>query len=152
MNYKILLIVVLIILLICLIINNSKAKESDINGLTDEWIKQVTVNHDAEAVYKLFCSDARLLGTVSQTKRKGIEIKKYFEYFVNLPNIKVISKSYNIEKIANGIYMNNAFITWKWDTINEPIVARMTFIYKNNCIILLHSSVLPEYNATLKKV
>ena len=46
--------------------NYENLTENDISKLTDLWIKEVTINHDSEAVYKLFCSDGKLVGTVSQ--------------------------------------------------------------------------------------
>ena len=52
-----------------------------ISNLTDKWIKAVTVNKDPTEIYDLFCSDGNLVGTVSQKKRIGEDIKKYFNYF-----------------------------------------------------------------------
>ena len=52
-------------------------RNADINrirNLTDEWVKQVTVENDPMGVYKMFCDDAILLGTVSTKQRKGDEI------------------------------------------------------------------------------
>ena len=127
-------------------------KKKDIEELTDEWIKEVTENHDPEAIYQLFCPDGNLVGTASQVKRKGRDIKAYFEYFAKLQGIHVISKQYNISHVSKDVYLNTAFITWKWDSIDEPVTARMTFLYKNRCIFQLHSSVLPEINKSLLKI
>ena len=44
---------------------------------------------------------------------------------------------------GSNIYTNTALITWKWNN-QEPVVARMTFIFKGNCIMQLHSSQLPD--------
>ena len=41
-----------------------------------------------------------------------------------------------------NVYINTAFVTWKWDGLDEPIIARMSFILRNNCIYQLHSSAL----------
>lgn len=154
---KILLIVILVIVIItlALIIYNSFAvntTKKDINNLTDNWIKEVTINNSPEGVYNLFCNDATLLGTVSKVKRRGKDIKKYFDYFAKLPSIKVINREYNISQIVNNVYVNSAFITWSWKGLEKPIVARMTFIFRNKCIFQLHSSGLPELNKDLYKI
>jgi hypothetical protein len=133
-----------------LIIVLIECKTYPIEELTDKWIEEVVVNHSPTGIAKLFCNDAILLGTVSQTIRKGSEITDYFEYFANLPGIEVVSKEYKISKVTNNVYINTAFITWKWDSIPEPITARMTFVYRENCIFQLHSSSLPEINSGLK--
>jgi hypothetical protein len=127
-------------------------QQNDIAKLTDNWINEVTVNNDPQAIYKLFCSDGNLMGTVSQVKRKGLDIKSYFEYFAKLPGIKVFDKKYNISQVTKNVYINTAFITWYWDTLDKPIVARMTFVFRNNCIFQLHSSALPDLNEDLFEI
>lgn len=127
-------------------------QQNDIAKLTDNWINEVTVNNDPQAIYKLFCSDGNLMGTVSQVKRKGLDIKSYFEYFAKLPGIKVFDKKYNISQVTKDVYINTAFITWYWDTLDKPIVARMTFVFRNNCIFQLHSSALPDINEDLFEI
>src|SRR5579871_5838693 len=67
----------------------------DVAELTDNWIREVTINHDSQSIYGLFCKDGNLVGTVSQVKRKGIDIQKYFDYFAKLPGIRVTNKKYN---------------------------------------------------------
>jgi len=129
-----------------------KITSQKIANLTDLWIKKVTVEHDPTAISKLFCSDGNLVGTVSQIKRKGQDIRKYFDYFAKLPGIKVISKNYNISKVTSNVYLNTAFITWTWDGLDEPITARMTFLFRNKCIFQLHSSALPEMNKSLLEI
>ena len=89
-------------------------------------------------------------------KRKGVNIERYFDYFAKLPNIQVVSRKYKISKIDNTIYVNNALIIWKWDGLDEPVTARMTFIFRiengNPCIFLLNSSVLPDVNDDLLRI
>ena len=93
-----------------------------------------------------------MVGTVSQIKRTGEDIKLYFDYFANLPGIKVVNRKYQITKVSDDVYINTAFITWYWDGLEAPVVARMTFIINNNCIFQLHSSVLPEVNKSLVEI
>lgn len=126
--------------------------DSDISALTDLWCNEVANNHNPEAIYKLFCEDGNLVGTVSQVKRKGRDIKTYFNYFAKLPNIKIINKEYNISKVVDNVFINTAFITWFWDGLEKPIIARMTFVYRDKCIFQLHSSALPELNTNLLKI
>jgi hypothetical protein len=151
--------IILIICSIVIIIALSASKSTlvpistnEITKLTDAWIKEVTVNRNPDAISKLFCSDGNLVGTVSQVKRRGQDIKKYFDYFAKLPGIQVINKKYNISKITSNVYLNTAFITWSWDGLEEPITARMTFIFRDKCIFQLHSSALPDLNKDLLKI
>jgi len=127
----------------------TRLSAGNISDLTDKWINAVTVNHDPEEISDLFCSDGNLVGTVSQKKRTGRDIKKYFDYFAKLPGIQVVDKKYTISKVTSNVFLNTAFITWKWDGLDKPITARMTFLYRNNCIFQLHSSALPELNENL---
>ena len=126
--------------------------EKEISKLTDNWINIVTLDHDPQKIANLFCSDGNLVGTVSQIKRTGNDIKLYFNYFTKIPGIKVISKYYNISKITSNVFINTAFITWDWDNLDNPITTRMTFIFRDTCIFQLHSSILPEINKNLLKI
>ena len=126
--------------------------ETQIMRFTNKWIKYVTIYNDPCKVAKLFASDAILVGTVSQIRRTGNNIQKYFEYFAKLPNIEVIKKDYMINHIENDVWTNTAFITWNWKGLKTPIIARMTFIYRGNKIVQLHSSAMPELNKCLKKI
>jgi len=105
--------------------------------------------HDPKRVASLFCRDGVLLGTVSQIQRKGEDIERYFDYFAKLPNIRVLSKQYNVSRIESDVQINNAVVTWTWDGLKEPVIARMTFVVKNSCIFELHSSELPSENEKL---
>jgi len=146
---SIILIIIGIIYIVYKMFSNSK---QNIANLTDRWINAITVNHNSIETSDMFCSDGTLVGTVSRELRNYNDIKLYFDYFANLPGIKVISRQYNISKITSNVYLNTAFITWEWDGLKEPIVARMSFIFKNNCIYQLHSSILPELNEDLLKI
>ncbi len=130
----------------------SSPSVNDIARLTDLWIHEVTVNNDPDRVSNLFCSDGNLVGTVSKIERTRIDIKKYFNFFAKLPNIKVVSKDYSISKVTNNVHINTAFVNWMWDGLDEPITARMTFVYRDNCIFQLHSSALPDLNEDLYKI
>ena len=136
-------------IIICYIIFNFTNNEQNIEKLTDNWIEMVTIENNPTKVAELFCSDGSLVGTVSKEIRTKENIKAYFNFFAKLPGIKVISRTYNISKISSNVYTNTAFITWNWDGLNEPIIARMTFIFRGNCIFQLHSSALPELNEDL---
>ena len=116
------------------------------------WIDNVTKAKDPEKIANMFCEDGNLVGTVSQIKRTGKDIEKYFDYFAKLPDLKVTDKKYTISEIVPNVYVNTAFITWTWKGLDKPIVARMSFIFRNNCIFQLHSSALPDLNDDLKKV
>lgn len=142
-----------ILLMFCIIIlflqfRKDHNLRNKIANLTDEWIKQTT----SKSMGK-FCGDAVLLGTVSRVIRKDKDVEKYFDYFSNLPNLRALKKNYEISKISDNVYMNNAIIEWSWGTnIKSKVLARMTFVFRGNCIVLLHSSKLPQYNADLFKV
>ena len=139
----------LMVVIIGYMMFNLTNNEQNIEKLTDNWIEAVTIQNNPTKVAELFCGDGSLVGTVSKEIRTKENIKAYFKFFAKLPGIKVISRNYNISKISSNVYTNTAFITWNWDGLNEPIVARMTFIFRGNCIFQLHSSALPELNEDL---
>ncbi len=119
---------------------------------TDLWIKNVTINNSPLEVASMFCPDGNLVGTVSRKIRSGKDIRKYFDFFAKLPGIRVVNKEYNISQIEKDVLVNTAFITWFWEGLSEPIVARMTFIFRGDCIFQLHSSSLPELNESLLEI
>lgn len=143
-----LLLIISLIVLITLFFFTHVSKKK-ISDLTDEWINQVTVKHDPKAIANMFCSNGSLVGTVSQNIRTGAAIEDYFDYFAKLPDITVTNKDYTISRLSNNIMLNTAFITWTWDK-QKPLTARMSFLFKNNCIFQLHSSALPEKSKGLK--
>lgn len=132
-----------------------------ITSLTDEFLRCVAVIHDSVATAALFCSNGILLGTVSTIIRYGIDIKLYFDYFVNLDELTVLSKTYTISNIPDSdIWINNAYVTFRYRKTTTPpttpptyyyvtIVARMQFTYDNTCIYELYSAQLPEENSAL---
>lgn len=153
-NYYNILFIILLFIIIYFLYNNyyNLITHQDISLLTDKWIYEVTVNHSPENIQTLFCKDGSLVGTVSKVIRTGYDIKFYFNYFAKIPGIKVLNKKYEIMKITNNVFLNTAFITWSWDGLEQPITARMTFIFRDKCIFQLHSSVLPEINKNLLNV
>ena len=136
----------------CSKLNPCNSSDNKISELIDEWIKYVTINNDPCKIANLFASDAILVGTVSQIRRTGIDIQKYFDYFAKLPEIQVLNKDYMISHIEGLVWTNTAFITWKWKGLTDPIIARMTFIIRDNKIVQLHSSALPELSKGLKEI
>ena len=152
---KVIIFIVLFLLVIFYFYNKKPSKVTSINNianLTNLWINKVIVKHDSDAIYNMFCKDGNLMGTVSQVKRKGLDIKKYFDYFAKLQGINVVDRKYNISKVTDDVYVNTAFITWTWDKLDNPVTARMTFVFRDNCIFQLHSSVLPELNQSLVEI
>ena len=148
-NFNILAIAILVFVVIFVLF--SKNGSTNVADLTDAWINAVTVENNPKKVASLFCGDGNLVGTVSQTIRTGAEIEQYFNYFAKLPGIKVVDKTYDISQVSKNVYLNTAFITWTWDGLEKPIIARMSFLFNGNCIFQLHSSALPELNKDLKK-
>ena len=138
------LIVTLFTILYNFYINSSFSMSNYYSQLTDKWIEEVTINRNPIAVANLFCEDATLVATVSTKLRKGKQIEEYFNFFTSLPGIKVLNRKYNLSKINNNYFINTALITWYWEGLDEPLVVRMSFIFKNDCIFQLHASVLPE--------
>ena len=128
---------------------------SAVKNATDDWILEVVVHQNPKNISNMFCKDGILWGTVSRIIRDTKpSIKEYFEYFANKKGIKVLNQEYNIKKVSNDVYINNAYVTWTWDGISKPITARMTFIFKkelgNMCISQLHSSALPKRNENVR--
>ena len=145
-------VIVGLIIFMCVYRYAAVPTSGDISTLTDNWIKAVTVKHCPVTIANMFCPDGSLVGTVSQEKRKGNDIQGYFDYFAKLPNIRVVARQYNISRVTSDVYLNTAFITWMWEGLEEPIVARMTFVFRGSCIFQLHSSALPDLNESLLKI
>lgn len=123
--------------------------------LTDHWVNVLNTNdpNNPQKLAALFCSDGSLVGTVSQTMRTGIDIERYFDYFALLKGIKVIDKKYNIQHVADDVYLNTAFMRVTWDDLDGLVVStRMSFLFRGDCIFQLHSSQLPDVNDGLRKV
>ena len=128
---------------------NKNTSKKTVENITNEFIYNVTKSNNSTSLNNQFCNNGYLIATLSRkTRRKTKQggMKEYFDYFANLKGISVLSKHYDIQKISKNVYLNQATIEWKWDDINKPVTARMTFIIKNNCIFLLHSSSLPPFN------
>jgi hypothetical protein len=124
---------------------------------TDEWVEAVTKYKSAELVEKIFSPDSILLGTISRTIRSrdqggDLGIKEYFEYFAKLPDSQVVRRTDTIAQITDTVFVNNSMVYWAWTggpTVEDPLCARMTFIYRLNDsqedveLFQLHSSALP---------
>lgn len=133
--------------------NNPKTLALDV---TKKWIYNVTKEKDPSIVYKMFASNAVLVGTVAHVPRKGKDIYRYFEYFCALPKLKVIERKDYVQNLTNNkrgdnIIVNTTVMKWDWDGLENPINARMTFIFKGPEIVQLHSSAFPEKPKALKK-
>jgi len=121
--------------------------------VTDNFINAVTKSNNPKETRKLFCKNGILIGTLSRIIRRNknkYNIEDYFNYFAKLKGIKVVSKKYDIQKVQDNIYLNHATINWKWDSIKKPVTARMTFLIKENCIYLLHSSSMPPFSKKVR--
>ena len=126
------------------------ANEREVIELTGKWVDTVTVDNSPCNVYSMFANDATLFGTTSARLRRGPSIKEYFEYFAKLPDIQVIARKDNVQRITDKAYLNNAFVTWNWRGLDAPVVARMSFLFRGDKITSLHSSLLPEPPAELR--
>ena len=124
--------------------------KAEVARLTDNWIDNVVRHNCPDRLYEMFAPEASLFGTVSGKYRMGLRIKEYFSYFAKLPNIAARQKRYHVSQLGNGVYINNALITWQWDGLERPVVARMSFAFKGPKIYHLHSSVLPIPPKALK--
>jgi len=136
-----------------------KCREALCVSKTDTWQQAVTEYKSAHLVSSLFSPDAVLLGTVSRTIRtqegEGVYgIKEYFDYFAKLPGSQVVKREDNVVQVSEDVLVNNAMVYWAWDgegapTPDEPLCARMTFVYRYNEelgdveLFQLHSSALP---------
>jgi len=125
-------------------------REIDISKLTDSWIKEVAVNHDSGAAAKLFCSDGTLI--TRSMSYKDTDIKSYLDYFVHLPGLRVISTQYNVSKLTPNVFINTAYIKWKWNGLYDPIHMRMVFVYNGSCIYKLNAQKMPEMNDQLFQI
>ena len=116
--------------------------------LLNSWFEKIKTN-DAAQVADLYHRDGLLLGTFSNSERKGQKL--IFDYFENLfsshVDVMVITKhEYNSDSIstASGFY--------NFEVNGIIIKARFSFVFlkmnDNWKILSHHSSVLPNENKT----
>ena len=116
--------------------------------LLNSWVEKIKTN-DAAQVADLYHRDGLLLGTFSNSERKGQKL--IFDYFENLfsshVDVMVITKhEYNSDFIstASGFY--------NFEVNGIIIKARFSFVFlkmnDNWKILSHHSSVLPNENKT----
>tara|TARA_Y100001970_G_scaffold245493_1_gene312572 strand:- start:154 stop:534 length:381 start_codon:yes stop_codon:yes gene_type:complete len=116
--------------------------------LLNSWVEKIKTN-DAAQVADLYHRDGLLLGTFSNSERKGQKL--IFDYFENLfsshVDVMVITKhEYNSDSIstASGFY--------NFEVNGIIIKARFSFVFlkmnDNWKILSHHSSVLPNENKT----
>jgi len=133
---------------------------SDVAHRTEEWMNAVVVQSSPSAVSSLFCDDGVLVATAGlgirlknqsydgwgNLKKEGVTIESYFDWFATLPEQNITAFHHNIEKVAENVWVNNAWVNWTWQG-NPGITARMTFVFRHTptgvCIFELHSSQLP---------
>ena len=138
----------LLFILLILAVGYAHVTQKHVAEQVTERFLEAVESGDPQAVADLFCPDAILLGTVSQIERRGRDIRKYFDYFANLSNIRVVERKHEISELEPDVYVDNAFVTWAWDG-HEPLTARMSFVVKSGCIFELHSSELPHESEKL---
>ena len=142
---------ILFLIILLLFVRKSVQDFFSISNLTNVWCAAVTTK-DVDGVMNIFDKNATLVGTVSQIIRRGHDIRGYFNYFCNQPGLKIIDKQDNIQEVNDNTWINVAYVTWKWDSLSSPIIARMTFVFHNNLLVHLHSSKLPELDTNLVEV
>lgn len=122
---------------------------SDITTLFDQW-NEALKSGDAGQVARLYTIDAILLPTVSNRVRHNyLEIKDYFEHFLQKKPVGVIDES-NV-RIFGDVAINSGRYTFTLSPQPEQtqtIHARFTFVYHRIgdrwLIVEHHSSAMPE--------
>lgn len=120
-----------------------KTSIQDVENLLDLFFYYTTIEHNPNDVSNLFCENASLLATVSPEKRKGLQILEYFNYFCNLPGLRILENIKRVHQVEGNVFLATCFVTWYWDDLTEPLLTRMSFVIHKNCIFQLHSSQLP---------
>ena len=112
--------------------------EKGIACATDQFLYAVTVLHDPGTIAAMFAPEGGLIGTMSQVLRIGEDISRYFDYFVHLPGIIVLKKSYTISQLSPSIFLNTAIVNWHWEGLPpEGLTAHMSFVYQGSLIYQL---------------
>ena len=126
-----------------------RSSKDKIARLTNDFLDNLEYN-DIDACADSFCEDGSLYATVSPTLRKHCEILDYFVYFAPLV-VKAGNRHFKITQIANNVWLNAAYVTFTLGTTPTPttVTARMSFVFKGDCIYHLHSSGLPDPPAGL---
>jgi len=128
--------------------------EKNVAAATDTWLNTVTSGSEGvvDETVALYAEDGILWGTVSeQVRDTPAEIRDYFEYFANLPELSVSSYKGCIRMYDENFAINSGYYTFTFskDGKTQEVPARYSFAYqKGNSnqwdIIEHHSSALPE--------
>jgi len=146
-------------------------EKMSVDSATRHWIKTVTSGmvDASQKTTDLYDRHGVIWGTVSKELRKGQqEIRQYFDFFVNLPELSVVSGSYQSHiQLFGDIAISSGYYTFQFIECSEEtrktikiVPARFTFIFKRAPtsdhssypfeessswkIINHHSSALPE--------
>lgn len=141
------------------IVNLSQA----IVNATNTWVATVTSNKPTAAAETaaLYAADAVFLPTVStEFRTTPAEVKSYFDYFANLPELKFINAASKVRVFPNGLGANDGYI--KLSTKDGApaggvrlICARFSFLFRFNPvtgkwqILTHHNSIVPKRPAGL---
>lgn len=145
--WLLLIVIVITIISYCnniVIFENFTDESKNIEYLTDQWLDNIVKHKDSNKVYNSFCSNSSFIGNVTSIKKNGEDIKNYFDYFVKLPGLRIISKKYNIVKISQEVYTNTIYATLEWDDLEEPLNTKIILTFNNKCIYQLHSNSFPN--------
>jgi len=137
---------------------------ASVDAATRLWMNTVTSGSAANAPEEtsaLYAPDAVLWGTVAEDVRSTpASIRSYFDYFANIPNLKVVEGSYHAVIQVMGVLgdtaVSSGYYTFCYpgpDGELKMVPARFTFVYRRNPdstkgteweIINHHSSALPK--------
>jgi uncharacterized protein (TIGR02246 family) len=136
----------------------ASGEEAAIAATTDRWLRTVTSGQPEAAteVMQLYAKDAILLGTTSaQIRDTPAEIKDYFDFFTQLPNLAVADVRSHI-RVYGDTAINSGYYSFSYDKAGQTkmLPARFTFVYQRvNGEWLIedhHSSAIPQPPAQLK--
>jgi hypothetical protein len=129
-----------------------QAERAGVEAATTLWMATVTSGRPQAAaeVMQLYAEDAMLLGTVSeQVRDQPIEIKRYFDYFTQLPRLSVSGYRSHI-RVYGDSAINSGYYTFSYEQEGHTKVvpARFTFSYRrvNGQWLIAdhHSSAIPK--------
>ena len=115
--------------------------------LLTSWADDVS-KRDSRLMTDYYSDNAVLLATFENLLKGPVGIKKYFDSFLAKDRLvcEIIENYFLVNEasvqVCSGIYE----FSYHEDNIQKKVLARYTFVIKNNKIITHHSSVNPEFN------
>ena len=106
---------------------------NDIENLSNDFLRLVSVEKDFGKVQKMFCENGTIFGP------KFFDTLNLKSFFHNeLTNLCIIAKKFSVVHVQGDVFLNQAKVSWMWDGLQVPVETNMSFLFKGKKIFHLH--------------